>query len=96
MALATVGHVNTFYARKSHDHGNLNNDGTITNIGDGITKDYYIAADSSGNLYRQDLSSLVPATGLVKSVNDTFPDENGNIEIDIPEVPDNIVTTVNG
>lgn len=61
LALATVGHVNTFYARKSHDHGNLNNDGTITNIGSGIATDYYIAADSSGNLYRKNTSDIVPS-----------------------------------
>lgn len=80
MALATVGHVNTFYARKSHDHGNLNNDGTITNIGDRITKDYYIAADANGNLYKSNLSAVL--SGVVKSVNGTLPDENGNVTID--------------
>lgn len=81
LALATVGHVNTFYARKSHDHGNLNNDGTITNVGSEITKDFYIAADSNGDLYKSDLSSILD--GAVKSVNGVEPDENGNVTIDV-------------
>lgn len=81
LALATVGHVNTFYARKSHDHGNLNNDGTITNIGSGITKNYYIAADDNGDLYKSDLSTVLD--GVVKSVNDVTPDENGNVTITV-------------
>lgn len=34
--------------------------------------------------------------GTVKSVNEIFPDDNGNVEIDIPILPENIVNTVNG
>lgn len=94
--IATRGYCRLNFAKKSHNHGNINNDGQITAVSATTPTDYYIAADSSGNLYRKDLSNLVTTTGLVKSVNDTFPDENGNIEIEIPDVPTNIVNTVNG
>ena len=32
----------------------------------------------------------------VKTVNDIAPDANGNVSVDIPELPENIVNTVNG
>lgn len=35
-------------------------------------------------------------SGYVRSVNNTLPDENGNVSVDIPDVPENIVTSVNG
>lgn len=94
--IATRGYCRLNFAKESHNHGNINNDGQITAVSETTPTDYYIAADSSGNLYLKDLSALVATTDLVKSVNDTFPDENGNIEIEIPDVPKNIVNTVNG
>lgn len=35
-------------------------------------------------------------SGFVKTVNNVGPDPNGNVSVEIPDLPDNIVTTVNG
>ncbi len=42
------------------------------------------------------VNQAVNLSGMVKSVNDVGPDANGNVTIDMPDIPGRIVTTVNG
>lgn len=73
------------FARVNHTHGNIANNGQITADSGTTPTEFYIAADSNGNLYRKNTTGLVPSlSGYVKSVNNTKPDENGNVELEIP------------
>jgi hypothetical protein len=64
-AVATVGYCQLRFSKNSHTHGNINNNGTITNVGSGITTDYIIVADSDGNLYKKSKDSIVTPIGNI-------------------------------
>ena len=65
--IASRGYVRLSFARASHTHGNISNDGKITQASGTSTPDYYIAADSNGNLYRQSVSSLPTPTPSIST-----------------------------
>lgn len=65
--IASRGYARLNFARASHTHGNISNDGKITQASGTSTPDYYIAADSNGNLYRQLVSSLPTPTPSIST-----------------------------
>lgn len=59
--IASRGYCRLNFARANHTHGNIANNGQIT-ADSGLTPtDFYIAADSNGNLYRKNTTGLVPS-----------------------------------
>ena len=66
--IASRGYCRLNFSRSNHTHGNISNDGKITNAGTGTTADYYVAADGNGNLFRRNKSDLAPdLSGYVTS-----------------------------
>ena len=61
--LASRGYCRLNFARTSHDHGHITNDGKITATAGTTPIPYFVAADSAGNLYREAISTIT--TGYV-------------------------------
>ena len=58
--LASRGYVRLNFARASHTHGNITNDGKITTTTTGST-DYAIVTNANGDLFRKPLSQIIPS-----------------------------------
>lgn len=59
--IASRGYVRVNFSRSTHTHGNISNSGQITADSGATPTNYYIAADSNGNLFRKDASGLAPS-----------------------------------
>ena len=70
--IASRGYARLNFARASHTHGNISNDGKITQASGTSTPDYYIAADSDGNLYRELLSDIIPSDYITSTQLETI------------------------
>jgi len=59
--IASRGYVRLNFSKNTHTHGNISNSGQITADSGATPTNYYIAADSNGNLFRKDASGLAPS-----------------------------------
>lgn len=75
VTVAAYSHTHSGYATSGHDHGNIGNNGRVTNVGSGITKTHVLMTNAAGDVYRP---SLADFAGILE----------GSLEIDTSQISD--------